>query len=220
MEKTQVEIDPKSIRKIFSGWDTHGAKTLSFEDIESDSTAKGSQNLLVFINAPANVTAQWKTQYYLNVISEEAEAKGEGWYDFGRLATVSLKESSTPPGMWTSNKFDKWTGDIDSETSKARVIMNGPKTVIAEFKEDNTPGIINSVILIGVAAVGAVIYKKTHKAPSFGTNEKKEINGNKPKAFESFFNTRTNSITTQGTSNVISKPSKLSSIMSWLLGKN
>ena len=97
--------------------------------------------------------------------------------------------------------------------------MSEPKTVIAEFKEDNTPGIINSVILVGVAAIGAVIYKKTHKAPSFGTNGKIDTKDKKQQGFDSFFNTRTSSSTSQGASDLISKPNKLQTIFSWMMGK-
>ena len=224
MEKTEVVVDPNSVRKIFGGWDTHGARTMDFGELDKDTKgidgAVGNQNLLVFIDSPVNITAKWKSQYYLKVISDEADAKGEGWYDVGKLAQISLQKDSIPPGMWSTNAFEKWTGDIDSDKAKARIMMNGPKTVIAEFKEDNTPGIINSVILVGVAAVGAIIYKKTHKSPTFGTNEKKDKNGNTPKSFDQFFNTRKpTSVSQQQTINSVSKPNKLQTILMWLMGK-
>ena len=122
--------------------------------------------------------------------------------------------------MWSTHVFERWSGDYESEQTKARVMMNGPKTVIAEFKEDSTPGIMNGIILALVGVIGVVIYKKTHKQPSFGTNGTKETNG-KPKSFEQFFNTKTtNSKTSENNSQLISNPNKLQATLSWLLGRN
>jgi len=231
MEKTEVIADPGKVRKIFEEWNTHGARTMDFSELDTNPQEErvriGNQNLIVFVDSPVNVTANWKSQYYLNVISDEAETKGTGWYDFGKLAQISVKPDSIPPGMWSKSSFVKWSGDIDSDSTKARVVMTEPKTVIAEFKEDSTPGIINSVILVGVAAVGAVIYKKTHKAPTFGTNGKTETKNKKQNGFDLFFNTRTpsstiqnTSSTMQNTSNTIQKQNKLQSVISWLMGRN
>jgi len=223
MAKTEIAVDPNKERKIFSGWNTHGARTVDFSETQSENANNlkeiGNQNLLVFVDNPINVTANWKTQYHLNVVSEEVEAKGEGWYDLGRLATVSLKTSNSPPGMWSTQVFDRWTGDVDSEDSKVRVMMNEPKTVIAEFREDNTPGMINAFILAGIGIVGAIVYRKTHKPPTFGTTANKNNNENKPKAFDSFFNVRKGTSDSQQKSESFSKPRKLESILSWLMGR-
>ena len=224
MARTEVMVDPNKVRKIFSSWDTHGARTVDFTQLDSENAdipaGAGIQNLLVFVDNPINVTAEWKTQYHLNVVSEEAEAKGEGWYDLGRLATVSLKASNSPPGMWSTQVFDRWTGDVDSTDSKVRVMMNGPKTVIAEWREDTTPGLINAFILAGISIVGVIVYRKTHKPPTFGTTANKSINGNKPKAFDSFFNVRKGTSDSQTKSAAFSKPRKLETIISWLMGRN
>ena len=148
------------------------------------------------------------------------KATGSGWYDIARLAPISVKAPSTPPGMWSTYVFERWSGDIDSENTKARVMMNQPKTVIAEFKEDSTPGIVNGIILGLVGVIGVVVYKKTHKQPTFGPADIKEKNG-KPKSFEQFFNTRTtDSKTSQSNSQLISNPNKLQATLSWLLGRN
>jgi len=142
MQKTQVVVDPNKVRKVFAGWETHGARIMNVES--SDSSADehlllGNQNLLVLVNKPVNVTTNWKTQYHLNVISPEGKPSGEGWYDIGKVVNFGVSGRTTPPGIWTASTFDRWAGDTDSTKLRDRVIMNEPKTVIAEWREDNTP---------------------------------------------------------------------------------
>jgi len=75
--------------------------------------------------------------------------------------------------MWSAETFDRWSGDISKETANARVMMNGPKAVVAEFKIDSTPGIVNSIILAAMAGVGAIVFKKTRKNIKFSKKPKR-----------------------------------------------
>jgi len=166
------------------------------------------------------VTANWKTQYYLNVISTEGTVEGGGWYDIGSYVPIKAMVPSTPAGMWTTLTFEKWTGDIDSSKERDRVLINRPKTVIAEWEEDNTPGIINSIVLGGIAAGGMLLFLKTRNGKSPFSNKKNNYNiNNKEGAFEKFFKTRGSSDPLQKTSSLITKQSRVGSIFNWLLGR-
>ena len=120
--------------------------------------------------------------------------------------------------MWSANTFQGWSGDVESINLKERVIMNEPKSVVAEWRVDNTPGIVNSFILGGIAVIGLVIYKKTHKAPTFG-NAKNGLNSNGTKPFDVFFNTKTRQSMKEDSSPFQKNPSKINSIISWLMGR-
>ena len=223
--QTSVIVQPNKIKKIFSGWDTHGARTMNFglsDDAFEGVPAAGVQNLLIFVNNPSNVTANWKTQYYLNLESSEGAVEGAGWYDLGRLAPIKVKEISTPAGFWSAQTFDKWSGDIDSEKIRERILMNNPKTVIAEWKEDRTAGILNTLVLAGVAAAGVVIFIKSKNGKPGIKREKapKLPKLNPETGFDKFFNTTsTGSLSPQNTSPFVAKKSKMSSIFGWLLGR-
>ena len=83
--------------------------------------------------------------------------------------------------------------------------------MIAVWKTDNSPGIINGAILAGVAAFAVVIYTKTHK--------KANLNSKIPElgkaSFEKFFSLRNSQ---QDTSpSFYKKPKK--NILDWLLGR-
>lgn len=210
LSNNKMIIEPNKIRMVFQGWNAAGAKTMNTDSV---STSDGilAQNLLIMVDRPLNITTNWKTQYYLDVQTQEGKAKGSGWYDLGRMVPFSLDKASTPPGMWSAEVFDQWTGDVDSTKISDRVIMNEPKTVIAVWKSDSTPGIINAGILAGIAGVAAVIYSKTHKK----VNLESKIPELGKASFEKFFSMRN---TKQDTSpSFYKKPKK--SILDWLLGR-
>ena len=224
MKKTEIEVKKKQIRKVFDGWNTYGARTLNLGDVEDldlkNVGAVGNQNLLLFVNGPTNVTTNWRTQFYLDVQTSEAKAKGSGWYDLGRMVPISVSTPSTPPGMWSMYKFDRWVGDIDSTSLKERVIMNQPKTVIAEWREDNTPGIINSLILAGAIGVAAIVFTKTRKSNLLAMEKKKLQKVKEGNPFEKFFSTKKQpSKQDLNTPSFMEKQSKGKQIMDWLLGR-
>ncbi len=210
LAQNQVLVEPNKVRKVFSGWNTFGARTMN-QDISLEEADPVAQNLLVFVDKPLNVTTKWKTQYYLDVQSQEGKVKGAGWYDIGRMIPISIDERSTPPGMWSSKVFDRWTGDIESTEMNDRVIMNNPKTVIAEYKIDNTPGIINGAILAGVAGMAALVYTKAQK----NKTKTEQIASLKNLSFDKFLSLR--SKPPENTPSFYKKPKR--NIMDWLMGR-
>jgi hypothetical protein len=221
MTNNQVIVEPNKIKKVFSGWHAPGARIMDFSESEGSKlgSSVSAQNLLFLVDRPMNVTADWITQYYLDVQSREGNVEGSGWYDIGRLVPISAKTATIPAGMWSTMVFDKWTGDYDGAEQNGRVIVNKPKTVIAEWKEDRTPGIVNSIILAGVGGIAFLIYTKTKtRIPSF--NGKHQIQKNEPaNDFDKFFNTRQRLSSEKNTSSLISKQSRVKSILDWLLGR-
>jgi len=223
MAQTEVVVQANKIRKVFDGWNSFGSRTMNLaEDPDLDLRdvgAMGNQNLLLFVDKPTNVTTNWKTQFFLDVQTTQGKSKGSGWYDIGRMVPISVTSPTTPPGMWSTYKFDSWTGDIEGTSMNERVIMSEPRTVIAEWREDNTPGIINALILAGVGSFAAVVLIKTRKNSLLNNNGKKEIK-DKAQAFEKFFSFRKNGAPSKElTPSFMEKKGKGLSILDWLLGR-
>jgi hypothetical protein len=169
--QNEVIVEPNRVKKVFSGWNTAGASVMKFDsDVKSSADAPVPQNsnLMVIVDKPVNVTANWKTQYYLDVRSSEGTVTGAGWYNPGTLVPVSVKKPSQPAGMWSTYSFIGWSGDINPTTSmNTKVILNEPKSLVADWEVDNSPGIINGLILGGAGATGFVIFIKTKKKHKF-----------------------------------------------------
>lgn len=103
------------------------------------------------VNAPKNVTASWTTEYFLEVKSAHGHPTGEGWYAEGSSANVSV-EREVPAEDWTGAMgakfiFDRWTGDLTSPRPSATILMDGPKTITAQWSAD---------YLVPLAILGAV----------------------------------------------------------------
>jgi hypothetical protein len=160
VSQNEVMVQPGKEKKIFNGWNTHGATTVNFGNSDGGQIA---QNLLIQVDKPANVTANWKSQYFLNVISSQGETTGAGWYDSGRFVPISVKESSVPKDFWTSYTFDGWSGSFVDPAPKSMIKINGPMLIVAEWKEDTSTGIFNMILIGGAGAAGTVVFIKTRK---------------------------------------------------------
>jgi hypothetical protein len=222
MQQTEVEIEPNQVRKIFVGWDAGNAKTMDFKeaaDLDPDGKPMGNQNLVLYVDKPVNVTAKWKTQYYLDVQTSDGKVIGSGWYDVGKIARLEVKTPSIQQDLWKALVFDKWTGDLESTDTKDTILMNSPKTVMAEWREDNSPAMINGAIFAGLAGFGVFVYSKTHTKISAGRKHVKELI-DEAKPFEKFFNLRKRSPQMDQHPSFYQKPKKKKAVLNWLLGKD
>ena len=127
---------------VFSGWTVDG------------SSSQGGSTLSLQMNAPHVVVAQYTQQYYLTVQSPQGVVSGQGWYNAGSNAPISV---STPPSpMFGVNwVFDGWQGSTQSSTQSTTVLMNGPMTVTATWHQDYTVLYITIGAIIAVIAVAA-----------------------------------------------------------------
>jgi hypothetical protein len=101
------------------------------------------------MDAPHAVTAQYKQQYYLTVMTDQGVAYGEGWYDAGSTAQIYVSTpASTSYGV--SILFNGWQGDMQSSSQSATVLMDKPRTVIASWRTD--PTVLNLTIALGIIA--------------------------------------------------------------------
>jgi len=221
VQKTEAIVEPNQIRKVFTGWNTGNARIMDLggpAELDPDGKLIGGENLLLFADRPLNVTANWKTQYYLDIESPEGLVTGEGWYDVGKIARIAIQNPSTSQGFWTSYNFERWIGDYEEDSPYGTVIVNKPKVVIAQWKQDSTPGIYNSLILAGLGISGVVTYSKTHNRFSFGKNVRELIDESKP--FEKFFSLRKRSPSSEQHPSFYSKPKKKKAVLNWLMGKD
>jgi hypothetical protein len=102
-------------------------------------------------------TANYMTRYYLTVESAYGDPQGEGWYDSGSTATISV---TSPKGKIIRQVFTGWSGDFSATTSSASVTMNGPKTITANWRTDYMQLYMiigGAVVLIGGIVVGTIM---------------------------------------------------------------
>ena len=77
------------------------------------------------------VALEWVKQFYLEALSDHGEVDGEGWYDEGSTAVISVAPEVIDFGNWTRALFKAWIGDISSTTATVKVAVDSPKKIKA-----------------------------------------------------------------------------------------
>jgi M6 family metalloprotease-like protein len=110
-----LHIIDQGVRAVFVSW--------------SDHETNNSRTLVVVANT--NVTAEYKTQYLLTLVSE-VPVNGSGWCDAGSQARISAS-AVINYGNETRRAFAGWSGDLTETNSSAIVVMDKPKTITARW---------------------------------------------------------------------------------------
>jgi hypothetical protein len=76
--------------------------------------------------------ANWKTQYFVSVVSPVGSPAGAGWYDQGSTAIVSLPSPVMQQGG-TRQVFTGWNGTTNQQTSQT-IVVSGPTMLSASWK--------------------------------------------------------------------------------------
>jgi len=90
----------------------------------------------ISVERDLTMTAEYITQYYLTINRNPSyigETTGEGWYNSGTLATATCT-SPVPYISGTQYVFVNWTGDAFGTSTTLELIMDGPKTITANYK--------------------------------------------------------------------------------------
>jgi len=107
-------------RYVFSNWAV-------------DDDAETGETVSLTVDAPHAAVAEYETQHYLTVNSDYGDPTGQGWYDDGSVATVSI---TSPVGTFARKVFTGWTGDLSATASTQSITVDEPKTVTAEWRDD------------------------------------------------------------------------------------
>ncbi|WP_415281148.1 InlB B-repeat-containing protein [Candidatus Nitrososphaera sp. FF02] len=95
------------------------------------------------------ITAVYSAQYLLQVSSDEGSVAGAGYYEEGETATISV-EPTASMGVLSDAYFAGWSGDLTSSAKTASIVMDGPKTVKAEWDQSY----VKMFALIAAAGAG------------------------------------------------------------------
>jgi hypothetical protein len=102
--------------------------------LDGGMTVSGTSYTFSNIQANRTITFSWQEQYYLTVVSQDGSKNGEGWYDSGATATVSVTSGTRLIGSGTRQVFTGWTGGATGTgTTSDPIMMSGPKTATAAW---------------------------------------------------------------------------------------
>ncbi|MEE9507533.1 MAG: sialidase family protein [Thermoplasmata archaeon] len=152
-----------------AGWYSSGSR-VTFSVTSPSAGATGVQYVLgawtgdftstsastwITMDAPKTATAQWTTQYYLKVSSNHGYPQGAGWHDAGTEVRFSVTSPFTSGSV--KYEFTGWSGDSSSKKTSDTILMDGPRTVEAEWRESGNLADFWWTFLIAATVVTVVI---------------------------------------------------------------
>jgi uncharacterized repeat protein (TIGR02543 family) len=136
-------------RYVFSRWIVDGVE-------------RTDNPISITMDSPYQVIAQYETQYYLSVDSEYDNPQGSGWYYSKSMSEFSV---SATIGVIIQHIFTGWSGDSTAATPVASVIMDSPKTVIANWRSDYSRlYIVIGITMVLIGAASAIVVKRRKRA--------------------------------------------------------
>ena len=149
-----IPTDQDNVRKQLSGW--------SMDDSYTNVVLRNDSGIfkspIIHLLESHKIDLEYKTQYYVRVISDFGRAVGTGWYDSGTIVNVSVVPENE---LLVKHVFEGWQGPIIGygDENSASLFVDSPKTLVAIWHMDYILVSIIGVIIVGVI-VSLIIYKK------------------------------------------------------------
>ncbi|MGA2239500.1 MAG: hypothetical protein ABSG74_09830, partial [Candidatus Bathyarchaeia archaeon] len=140
----------KGTRLIFQEW--------------SDGSKNPTRTLTA--DSPGELTANYKRQFLLTIVSPYGGTGGSGWYDEGSTATVHVDSSA-----YFVFVFASWSGYSLPSSPDAQVTMNGPVTLQANWNLDIVRLAVVIVLIVGIIGM-IMFYRRWRTGPVSGPYER------------------------------------------------
>src|SRR6266571_252484 len=130
------------VRYAFVGW-------------TGDASGAGAVSDGILMDGPKSATAAWRTEYFLQVVSDVGTVEGTGWYPAGE--TVQLRAPLEVTESGSTYRFAGWTGSVTSAEASIAIDMVGPMTVRGTWEPAGGLGTVSSpTAVIGLAVLVVV----------------------------------------------------------------
>lgn len=143
-----IQGDP-GVRYVFSSWSVDG-RLVSGNPVS------------LRMKAPHTVLADYSVQYELTVLSDKGAPEGSGWYEAGSTADIAV---TSPGGGLIRQVFAGWNGDYSSPQRETTVLMDGPKTIKAQWRADFMYlGLLIGAILAfaSLVAIAIILFRRRY----------------------------------------------------------
>jgi len=190
---THVMVDGASVGSIVYGESKSlEFKVGTFHTLTVDTYVSGPPEVRYYCPSSSSTFSssgshafEYRTQYYLTVISKHGETKGSGWYDSGStalfsVAPSSLEMSGIEGALGGRYVFDRWTGDSAAITAQAKILMDAPKSAEAVWRTDTTSVYLLIVAMICTLGIIAIIGAMVMRRRSAGVLRVKPISFREP----------------------------------------
>ncbi len=118
---------------------------------------------VIHMSVTQTVYLDYKTQFYIQVISSFGRALGTGWYNSGDIVNVSVIPGND---IIANHVFAGWQGSVIGSQNQVSVetLADSPKVLVAIWSVDYTNISIVTIIIIAILVLLAIYQKR--KKPS------------------------------------------------------
>jgi hypothetical protein len=129
----------------------------------------------IYLTDSLDLSAIYLTEYFLSVESGVGRTVGSGWYPASANVTFAVIDSGLVGQSSTeqvSHEFTHWSGDSDSSSPVGWLLMDGPRTVVANWSEGSHSATVTSELVIAsiiclacstiLVAIAVTLWRRTH----------------------------------------------------------
>jgi hypothetical protein len=164
VDRTVVQTDASGKIQFYIAWGQHQITVPGTIPIDQGTRnafsawSDGIQQSNRTVNVGDNLTlsAEYGVQHKIEASSPYGSVKGDGWYFENTTATISVSPTNIPADgvmgyLGVRHVFDHWTGACTTSGSQCAVLVNGPKSTYALWRDDYTlPLVAVAILIIGV----------------------------------------------------------------------
>jgi len=131
-----VQLQP-GVRYVFEEWDD----------------GVSSVRRTVTVSAPIRIAALYRTEYLLSVVSTCGTPSGEGWYEAGTSASISVSPDRLDMDFFTEWKFEGWSSEGSTVSTDNPYVFLVSRPVVLEAIWKAEPIYTGVALIAGFVAV-------------------------------------------------------------------
>lgn len=150
-----VSSEKQDTRYQLDGWSLDDSYINAISRLESGSFHSPT----IHMSSGHTVYLDYKTQYYVKVISNFGRALGTGWYNSGTIVDLSVIPGND---IITTHLFSGWQGSTIGNQNQMSVetLADSPKVLVANWSVDYTNVSAISITVIAVLVLLAIYQKR------------------------------------------------------------
>ena len=148
-----ISSDNQYTRQQIVGWSLDNSD-INVISGESDTF----KSPVIHMSGPHKVDLKYKTQYYVNVITNFGRVLGTGWYNSGTIVDITALPGND---ILVNHVFSGWQGPVIGNVNQesTEILVDSPKILVANWSADYTNISRVTIIIIAVVVV-LTIYQK------------------------------------------------------------
>ena len=147
--------DKEYTRQQIDGW------SLDNSDINVISRQESGtfKSPMINMSEMHKIDLEYKTQYYINVISNFGRALGTGWYNSGTIVDITALPGND---ILVNHVFSGWQGSVigNANQESTEILADSPKVLVANWSADYTNISMITIIIIAVVVLLAIYQKR------------------------------------------------------------